>query len=81
MNWHLFSGQRKQRIANERDLKYNRVIRALIRRYVMNEQRIQERQRGVTEDDCNEIKQEISALRYDLLEVLGSRRKGCLFFF
>lgn len=51
-------------------------MRALIRRYVMNEQRIQERQRGVTEDDCNEIKQDISALRYELLEMLGARNKG-----
>lgn len=51
-------------------------MRALIRRYVMNEQRIQERQRGVTEDDCNEIKQDISALRYELLEMLGGRIKG-----
>lgn len=52
------------------------MVRALIRRYIMNEQRIQERQRGVTEDDCNEIKQEVSALRYDLLEMLGSHRRS-----
>ena len=55
-------------------------MRSLIRRYIMNEQRIQERQRSVTEDDCNEIKQDINALRYELLEMLGGRNsKGlCL---
>lgn len=51
-------------------------MRLLIRRYVMNEQRLQERNRGVTEDDCNEIKQDISALRYELLEMLGGSQKG-----
>lgn len=52
------------------------VMRALIKRYIMNEQRIQERQRGVTEDDCSEIKQDISSLRYELLEMLGARCNG-----
>ncbi|KPM02148.1 transient receptor potential-gamma protein-like protein [Sarcoptes scabiei] len=68
--------KKKQQKANERDVKYFKVVRSLVRRYVMNEQRIQERQRGVTEDDCNEIKQEISALRYNLLELLGARKKN-----
>lgn len=47
-----------------------------MRRYITNEQRTAERQRGVTEDDCNEIKQDISALRFELMEVLGSRLMG-----
>jgi transient receptor potential cation channel subfamily C len=51
-------------------------MRSLVRRYITSEQRIQERQRGVTEDDCNEIKQDISALRFELLEMLGGRNKG-----
>ena len=72
----LFCLQRKQRKANERDYKYQVVMRSLIRRYIMNEQRIQERQRSVTEDDCNEIKQDVNALRYELLEMLGARSKG-----
>lgn len=46
-------------------------MRLLVRRYITNEQRTAERQRGVTEDDCNEIKQDISALRYELIELLG----------
>lgn len=48
-------------------------MRALVRRYITNEQRTAERQRGVTEDDCNEIKQDISALRFELIELLGGR--------
>lgn len=72
--------QRKQRKANERDFKYGMVMRSLIRRYIMNEQRIQERQRSVTEDDCNEIKQDISALRYELLEMLATKGWFALLF-
>lgn len=49
-------------------------MRSLVRRYITNEQRTAERQRGVTEDDCNEIKQDISALRYELIELLGGRK-------
>lgn len=45
-------------------------FRSLVRRYITNEQRQSERQRGVTEDDCNEIKQDISALRFELIELL-----------
>ena len=48
-------------------------MRSLVRRYITNEQRTAERQRGVTEDDCNEIKQDISALRFELIELLGGR--------
>ena len=54
-------------------------MRSLVRRYITSEQRIQERQRGVTEDDVNEVKQDISALRYELLEMLGNDNKGLLF--
>ncbi len=68
--------QRKARKASERDHKYQSIMRSLVRRYITSEQRIQERQRGVTEDDCNEIKQDISALRFELLEMLGGRNKG-----
>ena len=66
--------QRKQRQASERDHRYQSVMRSLVRRYITNEQRTAERQRGVTEDDCNEIKQDISALRFELIEILGSGR-------
>ena len=65
--------QRKARQASERDHRYQNVMRSLVRRYITAEQRTAERQRGVTEDDCNEIKQDISALRFELIEILGGR--------
>lgn len=45
-------------------------------RYITNEQRSSERHRGVTEDDVNEVKQDISALRFELIDMLGGRDKG-----
>lgn len=47
------------------------IMRNLVRRYITSEQRKADNQ-GVTEDDVNEIKQEISSFRYELLEVLKS---------
>ena len=44
-------------------------MRNLVRRYVTVEQRNAEHQ-GVTEDDVNEIKQDISAFRCELIEIL-----------
>ncbi|KAK8395889.1 hypothetical protein O3P69_005780 [Scylla paramamosain] len=45
------------------------IMRNLVRRYVTVEQRKAENQ-GVTEDDVNEIKQDISAFRCELVEIL-----------
>jgi transient receptor potential cation channel subfamily C member 4 len=55
--------------ANERDFRYQGIMRNLVRRYVTVEQRKAESQ-GVTEDDVNEIKQDISAFRCELVEIL-----------
>lgn len=44
-------------------------MRNLVRRYVTVQQRKAESQ-GVTEDDVNEIKQDISAFRCELVEIL-----------
>ena len=44
-------------------------MRNLVRRYVTVEQRKSDN-KGVTEDDVNEIKQDISAFRCELIEVL-----------
>lgn len=63
------SFQRKQQQANDRDYKYTQIMRNLVRRYVTVEQRKAESQ-GVTEDDVNEIKQDISAFRCELVEIL-----------
>ena len=54
---------------NEREAKYQTVMRDLIKRYIMHRQRSQQSD-GVTEDDLNEIKQDISSFRYELLEIL-----------
>ncbi|XP_064481679.1 transient receptor potential-gamma protein-like isoform X2 [Ornithodoros turicata] len=66
---HLRTIRKKARQASERDMKYQTIMRNLVRRYVTSEQRKADNQ-GVTEDDVNEIKQEISSFRYELLEVL-----------
>ncbi len=46
-------------------------MRDLIKRYIMKRQRKTQNE-GVTEDDLNEIKQDISSFRYELLEILRS---------
>ncbi|KAL5280077.1 TRPC1 family protein [Megaselia abdita] len=66
---HLQTIRRKQQQANDRDFKYTQIMRNLVRRYVTVEQRKAESQ-GVTEDDVNEIKQDISAFRCELVEIL-----------
>lgn len=49
--------------------RYNLVMKLLIRRYVTAEQRNRE-DFGVTEDDVMEIRQDISSLRYELIDIL-----------
>ena len=65
----LMSQQKKVRQASERDLKYQAIMRNLVRRYVTQEQRKAENE-GVTEDDVNEIKNDISAFRFELIEIM-----------
>nr|XP_018906370.1 PREDICTED: transient receptor potential-gamma protein isoform X2 [Bemisia tabaci] len=60
---------RKVKQASERDIRYQSIMRNLVRRYVTVEQRKAENE-GVTEDDVNEIKQDISAFRFELIEIL-----------
>ncbi|XP_060577329.1 transient receptor potential-gamma protein-like isoform X3 [Ruditapes philippinarum] len=55
---------------NEREIRYQAVMRDLVKRYVMAKQRSPQRGEGVTEDDVNELKQDISSFRYELLEIL-----------
>ena len=45
------------------------VMRSLVRRYVTAEQKKSE-EMGVTEDDVNEIKQDISTFRFELIDIL-----------
>ncbi|CAF0894620.1 unnamed protein product [Rotaria sordida] len=55
---------------NEREIKYQTVIRELVKRYIMKRQQ-KDQTEGVTEDDLNEIKQDVSAFRFELLEILS----------
>ena len=50
---------------------FQAVMRNLVRRYVTQEQRKAENE-GVTEDDVNEIKNDISAFRFELIEIMRS---------
>lgn len=61
--------QRKTNQAKERDKRYTEIMKNLVRRYVTVEQRKTENE-GVTEDDVNEIKQDISAFRCELINIL-----------
>ncbi|XP_033631694.1 short transient receptor potential channel 4-like [Asterias rubens] len=62
----------KRRINNE---EYQKVVRNLVKRYLNNNRRGQ-RAEGVSEDDLNEIKQDISAFRYEILEILKNPPKS-----
>lgn len=62
---------KKVKEATEWDLKYQSICRNLVRRYVTHQQRKAENE-GVTEDDVNEIKNDISAFRFELVEILRS---------
>ncbi|XP_046673620.1 transient receptor potential-gamma protein [Homalodisca vitripennis] len=66
---HMRTIRRKVKQASERDFRYQSIMRNLVRRYVTVEQRKGENE-GVTEDDVNEIKQDISAFRCELIEIL-----------
>uniref|UniRef100_A0A1I7X9C8 ANK_REP_REGION domain-containing protein n=1 Tax=Heterorhabditis bacteriophora TaxID=37862 RepID=A0A1I7X9C8_HETBA len=46
------------------------VTRNLVKRYIAQMQRVKQQSEGVSEDDVNEIKQDISAFRYELLGIL-----------
>lgn len=65
--------QKEQRLSDLREQarEYTAVMRALVWRYVIGKQRKAE-DNPVTEDDMNEVKTEISTLRYDIFEVFRS---------
>ncbi|XP_069953350.1 transient receptor potential protein-like [Cherax quadricarinatus] len=49
--------------------KHANVMRLLVRRYITEQQRRAD-ERRVTEDDINEVKQDISTFRYELVDIL-----------
>ncbi|KAI3383674.1 hypothetical protein SNEBB_009258 [Seison nebaliae] len=54
---------------HERETKYQMVIQNILRRYVTKKQE-RSNNAAVTTDDLNEIKQDVSAFRFELLEIL-----------
>ncbi|KAL5112783.1 Transient receptor potential-gamma protein [Taenia crassiceps] len=54
---------------NKKEQRHAAVMRELVNRYLMHRQMHVDNQ-GVTEDDLNEIKGDISAFRYELLDIL-----------
>lgn len=58
---------------SEREYKYQAVMKELVKRYIMRKQQ-RDLNAGVTEDDLNEIKQDISSLRFELLEILKNNQ-------
>ncbi|CAK9797380.1 Transient receptor potential protein [Anthophora plagiata] len=65
-------GQTRSLIKKSREkalARHDTVMRLLIRRYVTAEQRKRD-EFGITEDDVMEIRQDISTLRYELIDIL-----------
>ncbi|XP_050682848.1 transient-receptor-potential-like protein [Leptidea sinapis] len=63
-------GNVKDEKSSVHDVRYTAVMRALVWRYVSAMHRKLDDE-PVTEDDINELKGDVSALRYELLDVLG----------
>lgn len=59
---------KRRKEEKERDNRYAGVLRSLVWRYVSAMHR-REEESAVTEDDVNEVKMEISSMRYEILEV------------
>ena len=53
----------------EAETRYNNVMRFIIRRYITNEQRKSE-DFSITEDDINEVRQDINSFKFELLDIL-----------
>ncbi|XP_042218970.1 transient receptor potential protein-like isoform X1 [Homarus americanus] len=59
----------KKRQETLRETQYQGVMRNLVRRYVTAEQRKSE-ERLINEDDINEVKQDITSFKYELMDIL-----------
>ncbi|VDD82693.1 unnamed protein product [Mesocestoides corti] len=84
LDWH--SIKEKVQKVNEKEERHAAVMRELVNRYLMHRQMDVDKH-GVTEDDLNEIKGDISAFRFELFDILRDNgmkvnstdhfRKGC----
>lgn len=59
----------QRRSVDNAQKRHDNVMRMLVRRYVTAEQRKRD-DFGITEDDVMEIRQDISTLRYELVDIL-----------
>ncbi|XP_057378042.1 transient receptor potential protein-like [Daphnia carinata] len=66
----------KEKSLQKAEIRHMEVMRLLVRRYVTAEQKKSE-EMGVTEDDVNEIKQDISSFRFELLDILRNNGMKC----
>lgn len=57
-----------QRRKEDRENRYTNVMRSLVWRYVSSMHHKDE-ESTITEDDINEVKSDISAMRYEMLEI------------
>ncbi|VDK86198.1 unnamed protein product [Litomosoides sigmodontis] len=70
---HNFRSIRNQKILktiNKRENNYRFVMRNLVKRYIAQLQRCKQQTESIIEDEIAEIKQDISAFRYELLGIL-----------
>ncbi|XP_069993732.1 transient receptor potential protein [Penaeus vannamei] len=62
-------GSMKEKSRKRAEQRHMNVMRLLVRRYITEMQRKAD-EKGVTEDDINEVKQDISTFRYELIDIL-----------
>jgi len=62
-----------QAVKDKAEVRHETVMKLLVRRYVTAEQRKRD-EFGITEDDVMEIRQDISTLRFELVDIL--RKNG-----
>jgi hypothetical protein len=55
-------------------MRHGTVMQLLVKRFVTTEQQRREEEYGITEDDVMEIRQDISTMRYELVDIL--RKNG-----
>ncbi|KAM3723050.1 Transient receptor potential-gamma protein [Dirofilaria immitis] len=69
-NFRSIRNQKILKTINKRENNYRFVMRNLVKRYIAQSQRCKQQTEGITEDDVAEIKEDISAFRYELLSIL-----------
>jgi hypothetical protein len=60
----------QKRTVDKSQTRHDTVMQLLVKRYVTIETQRREEEYGITEDDVMEIRQDISSLRYELVDIL-----------